>query len=103
MFSPRNIQLHQELLAMAEEKTAGLNAGHLKPLLAAAAGGAAVGIPLHMIEQARAEEERKRTRNHAFGAGVAAGVVSPKLIRHVFDIAENRGLMAPPTVPEIYG
>ncbi len=98
MFALSNIKLHQELLREAEEKTAGIDPAHLKLLLAAGAGGAAVGIPLHMVEQARAEEARKRTRNHAFGAGVAAGAVSPHIIRSLYDIASNRGLVAAPAV-----
>lgn len=62
--------------------------------------GAAAGLPLaaggaYALGQRQgageAETERKKTRNVAFGTGLAAGVVAPHLIRGLGQIARGAG------------
>jgi len=95
MFAQRNIALHEELLKEAEEKVAANPSSILKYLLGGTAGGLAVGIPTHLLTKKYEEAKRKRTRDRAFGAGMAAGVATPKLLRGLLNIAQNRGLVAP--------
>jgi hypothetical protein len=48
-----------------------------------------------------AEEERKRTRNLAFGAGAAAGIAAPTIIRGLGNIASGAGQTG--LFPELQG
>jgi hypothetical protein len=95
MFAKRNIVLHEALLKEAEEKVAADPSTALKLLLGGALGGAAVGIPAHLLTKKYEEAKRKTTRDRAFGAGVATGVATPKLLRGLLNIAQSRGLIAP--------
>lgn len=95
MFAKRNIALREELLKEAEEKVAVDPSAVLKHLLSGVAGGAAVGIPTYLLTKKFQEAKRKRTRDRAFGAGMAAGAATPKLLRGLLNIAQNRGLIAP--------
>jgi shikimate 5-dehydrogenase len=93
MFAARNIALHGELLKEAEEKVA-IDPGLLNVLVGA--GGLAAGIvPTYLLTKAHDEAIRKRTRDRAFGAGLATGVATPKLLRGIMNIAQRRGLIAP--------
>jgi hypothetical protein len=42
------------------------------------------------------EAERLKTRNRAFGAGMATGVATPRILRGLYDVANAKGLIAPP-------
>ena len=95
MFAKRNIDLYAELLKEAEEKVAVDPSSVLKHLASGAAGAAAVGIPTYLVTKKLEEAKRKKTRDRAFGAGMAAGVATPKLLRGLLNIAQRRGLVAP--------
>lgn len=89
MFAPRNITLHAELLKEAEEKIA------LSPLAAGLGGAAAAGIPTAFLMRHLAKRNEDKTRNIAFGAGMATGVATPTLLRKLLSIAKDRGIVAP--------
>ncbi len=93
MFDPRHIALHRELLKEAEDKIA-VDPSLLKLLLAGGVGGAAVGVPALIMHQHQ-KQEAERTRNRAFGAGMATGIAAPKILRGLFNIANGAGLVAP--------
>lgn len=89
-------QLQSELLEQTRQKTAGLLDGVHPAALAGAAGlgGIALGaIPAWLIKSHLDEQERQRTRNRAFGAGVASGVAAPKIVRGLFNIAQRSGFL----------
>lgn len=88
--------IHMRLIKIAEERVAAMGApmsGALKLLLAGGAGAAAGAIPAYMLTREKDEEERLKTRNRAFGAGVATGVAGPHIISGVADLARNLGFM----------
>ncbi len=92
MFAQRNIALHAELLKEAEEKVA------LSPLGGGLIGAGAVagaGVPLAYLAKHLADKEKRRTRDTAFGAGMATGVASPIVLRKLLHIARERGLVSP--------
>lgn len=91
MFNPQNITLHKELLKEAEDKIA-LVPSLVKMLLAGGAGAAVGGGISHLATRAHDAHERERTRNRAFGAGVAAGVAGPRIARGLYSIAQRNGL-----------
>lgn len=93
MFDPKHITLHQELLKEAEDKVSALDPSLVKMLLAGGAGAAAGGGLAHLLTQAHADRERATTRNRAFGAGVAAGVAGPRVVRGLYDIAQRNGII----------
>lgn len=95
MFAPEHIALHAELLKEAEEKVA-VDPGLAKTLLTAGAGATAAGIPMYMLMHHQAEAAREKTRNQAFGAGVASGLAGPRILRGVLNIAQNSGFIDPP-------
>jgi hypothetical protein len=95
MFAKRNIALYAELLKEAEEKVAVDPSAVLKHLASGVAGAAAVGIPTYLVTKKLEEAKRKKTRDRAFGAGVAAGAATPKLLRGLLNIARRRGLVSP--------
>lgn len=94
MFHAQNIALHQALLKEAEDKIALDPALAQKLLLGGTAlGGAALGgTAAHYVTKAHDDKERRKTRNHAFGAGVAAGVAGPKVIKGLYALAQRSGL-----------
>ena len=61
-------------------------------------GGAAAGIPL---AHAAGEGDKKRTRNLSFGAGAAAGLAAPQLVRGLSHIARGAGQSG--AFPELQG
>ena len=61
-------------------------------------GGAAAGIPL---AHSAGEGDKKLTRNLAFGAGAAAGLAAPKLVRGLGHIARGTGQTG--AFPELQG
>jgi hypothetical protein len=98
MFSQQYIALYEELFKTAHEsfrgrleKTAAIvPSGMLGRMLGSAAvGGAAVGLPLYFIKNHMDQQARLRTRDRAFGAGLATGVNAPKIMQGVYDIAQN--------------
>ena len=93
MFHPDHIALHQELLKEAETKVAALDPSLVKMLLAGGAGALTGGGIAHLATRAHDERERQRTRNRAFGAGVAAGVAGPRVVRGLYDIAQRNGII----------
>jgi hypothetical protein len=95
MFTPRNIALHEELLQEAEEKVAASFPPALGHILSGVGGAIGAGIPIHLLTKHFDEEKRKRTRDRAFGAGIATGVATPKLLRGILNIAQSRGLIPP--------
>ena len=104
MFDPKHITLYQELLKEAEDKVA-LDPSMVNKLLIGGgiAGGAlglgAYGYGLHKMHEKR-EADRIRARNHAFGAGVAAGVAGPRVIRGLYSIAQRNGLFPQSEMPQ---
>ena len=74
------------------EKVA-LDPSALKLLAAGGAGAAAAGIPTYLITRALNRAEKEKTRNLAFGAGVATGFAGPKIIQGLFNIAQGTGFM----------
>jgi len=96
MFDPKYITLHRELLKEAEDKVAAMPAldpSFVKMLLAGGAGAALGGGISHLATRAHAKREREQTRNRAFGAGVAAGVAGPRVVRGLYEIAQQNGLL----------
>jgi uncharacterized membrane protein YhfC len=89
MFASRNIALHAELLKEAEEKVA------LSPLAAGIGGAVGAGVPTALLMRHLAKRNEDKTRNVAFGAGMATGVATPFLLRRLLDIAKTRGIIAP--------
>lgn len=95
MFAPEHIALYEELRKEAEAKTAAVDPQLLRHLLIGAGGAALGAVPAALITRHFAEKERQRTRNRAFGAGVATGVAAPRILRTVFNLADRAGLVAP--------
>lgn len=91
MFNPKHIDLHQALLKEAEDKLA-LDPSLVKMLLAGGGGALAGGGIAHLLTRAKDERERTQTRNRAFGAGVAAGVAGPRVVRGIYNIAQQNGI-----------
>ena len=94
--TPTITQLQVELLEMARPKTAGMLDGVHPAMLAGAAGlgGVALGaVPTWLVKSHIDEQERQRTRNRAFGAGMATGVATPKIVRGLFNIAQRTGFL----------
>ena len=98
MFSAQHIALYEELFKTAHasisrrfEKSAAIvppgMLGHM--LGAAAVGGAAVGVPTYLIKDYLDHKARMRTRDRAFGAGLATGVNAPRIMQGVYNIAQN--------------
>ena len=70
--------------------------------LGTGAAGMGVGLPAaYLAGQQRGEKDRTRTRNIAFGAGAAAGLAAPQLIRGLGSIA--RGAAQTGAFPELAG
>lgn len=65
------------------------------------AGGLAAAPLAYSAAQRRGEEQRKRTRNIAFGAGAATGLAAPQLIRGLGQIAQGVGQTG--LYPELQG
>lgn len=81
-----------------ELKELGAEPGQLQRLKTMARGGLALGLaggvgaPIaYGLGRSAGEDERKRTRNIAFGAGAATGLAAPKIIRGLGRIAGNTG------------
>lgn len=73
--------------AVSIEKTA---AG-VGPLLAAGGAGAAMaGIPLALALRAHEQRSRAKARNVGFGAGMAAGLATPTIIKGLHDMIRER-------------
>jgi hypothetical protein len=98
MFSAQQIALYEELYKTAHdnvcarfEKGAGLIPPGMLGRMAGstALGGAAVGLPLYLIKDHLDQQARVRTRDRAFGAGMATGIHGPQMLKNVFDIAQN--------------
>lgn len=92
MYDAKHIALHQELLKEAEDKLA-LDPSLVKMLLAGGGGALAGGGIAHLLTKAHDEQERDKTRNRAFGAGVAAGVAGPRVVRGLYNIAQQNGIL----------
>lgn len=94
MFDPKNIALYEALRQDAEAKTAAIDPVMLRRLLLAGAGGLAAGaIPAAMITHKVDEGARERTRNRAFGAGMATGMAAPHVMRGLLHIARGQNGM----------
>ena len=79
------VALHAELL----EKVA-LDASHL----GIGAGSAALaGLGTYLLTHQADEERRRQTRNRSFGAGAAAGLATPQILRGVVSAAQNNGFL----------
>ncbi len=92
MFAPRNIALQAELVKAAEEKLA-LDPQMLRMMLAGGAGALAGGVPAALITRHLDEKAREGAANRAFGAGLAAGVATPRIVRGLYHIARGSGLL----------
>jgi hypothetical protein len=86
----------------------GAKPGQLGRYKALAAGGlglgalGAVGAPLaYGAGKSQGEADKKRTRNIAFGAGAAAGLAAPQLVRGLGQVA--RGVSRTGLYPELEG
>lgn len=67
-------------LKQAAEAKVAVDPGLVKLLLAGGAGAlAGSGLGAHLAHS-RAEEDARRAKNVAFGAGVATGLASPRLV-----------------------
>jgi cysteine synthase len=75
--------------AAAQHAQRATGMGHLAAGLGAA--GAIGGTGAYLYGRHGAEAERKRTRNLAFGAGAAAGLAAPTVIRGLGNIAQGVG------------
>lgn len=92
MYAAEHKTLFTELLEKAEAKTAALDPLLLKALLFG--GGVAAGaVPTALVLRHQAEQEQARTRNRAFGAGMAAGVAAPHVLRGLAGAAQRAGLL----------
>jgi hypothetical protein len=91
MFASRNIQLHAELLKQAEEKLA-LDPQAVRMLLAGGAGALAAGVPAALVTRHLDNQAKERATNRAFGAGLATGVATPRIVRGLFHIARGADL-----------
>jgi hypothetical protein len=85
--------------ALALEKVA-LDPSAMKMLGAGAGGALLAGVPTYLITRALNRHERERTRDRAFGAGVATGLAGPKIIQGLFNIAQGSGFMGAPPAPQ---
>lgn len=85
-----------ELRKIAAERVAALPAGTL-PLLGAGLTGALGGAAISRAIGSSAEaERRRRASNRAFGAGMAAGVVTPRALGRLVQIGRDNGLVEEP-------
>ena len=67
-----------------------------------AMGVGAVGLPTaYMLGHGSGTEDKTRTRNLAFGAGAAAGLAAPNIVKGVGNVAQ--GLWRTGLMPEGYG
>ncbi len=98
MFSAQHIALYEELFETAhgsirsrfEKVGALIPKGMLGRMVGSAAlGGAAVGVPLYLLKDHLDQQARMRTRDRAFGAGLATGVNAPRIMQGVYDIAQQ--------------
>jgi hypothetical protein len=86
----------------AAEQAAQKARGGRNLALGLGAAGMGVGLPAaYMAGQGRGEADKTRTRNIAFGAGAAAGLAAPTLIRGLGHIA--RGAAQSGAFPELSG
>lgn len=72
--------------------------------IALGAGGVGLGVGLpaaYMVGHGQGEKGKTRTRNLAFGAGAAAGIAAPQLIRGLGSIARGAGRSG--AFPELEG
>ena len=84
---------HAELLAEVGEKIAELPP-NLLPMLGIGLGSAGAGaLGAHLLTRRADEERRLQTRNRSFGAGVAAGVAGPHVVRGLYNIAQGAGFL----------
>lgn len=99
MYSAQHIALYEQLFSTATEhmanrceKTAAVlppkMLGHM--LGAAGVGGLGVGIPLYLIKDKLDHDARMRTRDRAFGAGLATGVHAPQMMQTAFAAARDQ-------------
>lgn len=85
-----------ELRKQAAERVAALPSWAMPALgtgLAGALGGAAVS---HAVDKRTNAEQQLRTRNRAFGAGMAAGVVAPRALGRLVQVGRANGLVEEP-------
>jgi hypothetical protein len=80
--------------ALLLEKVA-LDPSAMKMLASGVGGAALAGVPTYLLTRALNRHERERTRDRAFGAGVATGLAGPKIIQGLFNIAQGSGFMGP--------
>lgn len=90
-----DIALHQELVKVAEAKLA-VSPETMKMLLAGGAGALGVGVPAALLTHAHDERQKAHAQNNAFGAGMATGIATPRILKGLFNIAHQRGFMDAP-------
>jgi hypothetical protein len=92
--------LVEEMMAGASTaKPAGAGAGHM---LAGGLATAGLGVGAYGLGKHKGQENAKSQRNLAFGAGAAAGLVAPSLLRNVADTAQTVSLSPSSLIPRRY-
>ncbi len=79
-----DMPLLSRLRAAAREKTA-MDPTLARTMLAAGGGALAAGVPIALIMKAHEDAARERARNVGFGAGAAAGLAAPHIVRGLHD------------------
>ena len=94
------IPLYRELFEDAEQKIAGVMSPEMLKMLLIGGGGVAAGaIPAGLIMHHLDEAKREKTRNRAFGAGVATGFAGPHILKGLFNVAKRTGMMPQEAAP----
>jgi len=86
--------------ALLLEKVA-LDPSTMKMLAHGAGGAVLAGVPTYLVTRALNRHEREKTRDRAFGAGVATGLAGPKIVKGLFNIAQGSGFLDAPQAPQM--
>lgn len=93
MYRAEHLESYEELRA----KVAALDPNTLKMMGAGLGGAAIAGLGTHALtkhfDDKNAEKMRLQTRNRAFGAGMSAGLATPRVARGAVNFAQNLGIL----------
>jgi len=97
MYKQATIDRYTKLFSIACNTIAKDAAFKMSPtsshILSAALGGVGLAVPTYLIKSHIDEIKRRKTRNRAFGAGVATGVAAPHILRGAMSTAQHLGIL----------